>query len=155
MYIKNALGKLVYDIKRDLAANPGRIAKAQALTMDSSRPNMGLSGEDGLFASQEWWQSISDGRIEVRVYRGTIQRLYVAGQDSDDEAAEIRDFEYRCDDGTVRRATCLANEQANLELYRLGANVALAYALNRLKKQPAKDGGVNFAEVLLEIAIQA
>jgi hypothetical protein len=151
MHIKNTSGKLVYDIEKHLAANPQHVAKTQALTLDASRPNMGLKGENGLFASEKWWRSIDEGRIEVRVYSGTIQRLYVAGQDSDEDS--VKDFEYLCDDGVTRRATCLVNADEDLGLYRAGATIALAYALDKLKKQPARDGGTNVAEILLEVVI--
>lgn len=151
MYINNLLGKRIYELATELAANPARIAMAQALTLNADKPLMGLLGDCGLFGSNEWWQSISEGRIEVRVYKGTIKRLYVAGQDADED--QSNDFEYVCDDGRVRRASCVAHDDGDLALYREGATVALAYALDKLKKQPAKDGGINFTEVLLEVVI--
>ncbi len=151
MYINNLQGKRVYELATELAANPVRVAKAQALTLNPDKPLMGLLGDRGLFGSKEWWQSIDEGRIEVRVYKGTIKRLYVAGQDAEEDQG--KDFEYLCEDGSVRRASCVAHDDADLALYREGATVALAYALDKLKKQPAKDGGTNFTEVLLEIVI--
>jgi hypothetical protein len=151
MYINNPSGKLVYELAKELAANPARVAKTQALTLNAEKPLMGLLGDHGLFGSKEWWQNIDEGRIEVRVYRGTIKRLYVAGQDTDEDQG--KDFEYLCEDGNVRRASCVANEDSDLTLYREGASVALAYALDRLKKQPAREGGTNFAEVLLEVVV--
>lgn len=151
MYIDNFQGKRVYELATELAANPARAAKAQALTLNEDKPLMGLLGDHGLFGSREWWQSIDQGRIEVRVYKGTITRLYVAGQDADEEQG--KDFEYVCDDKIIRSASCVAHNDDDLELYREGANVALAYALEKLKKQPSKDGGVNLTEVLLEVVI--
>lgn len=151
MYINNLEGKRVYELVTELAANPARVAKAQALTLNADKPLMGLLGDHGLFGSKEWWQSIDEGRIEVRVYKGTITRLYVAGQDADEDQG--KDFEYLCDDESVRRASCVAHNDVDLALYREGATVALAYALDKLKKQPAKDGGVNLTEILLEVVI--
>lgn len=151
MHIKDLQGKVVYRLEQDLAANPQRVAKTQALTQDTSRPNMGLNGEHGLFASKEWWQSIDERRIEVRIYTGTIQRLYLAGQDSDEDATN--DFEYLCNDGKTRSATCVVNDDRDLGLYRVGATVFMTYALDILKKQPAKDGGTNYAEILLEVMV--
>ncbi|TDP71062.1 hypothetical protein [Roseateles toxinivorans] len=151
MYINNPLGKRVYELSKELADNPARIAKTQALTLNADKPLLGLLGDHGLFGSREWWLSIKEGRIEVRVYKGTIQRLYVAGQDAEED--DGKDFEYLCDDGSVRRESCVANDHVDLGLYREGATVALAYALDKLKKQPARDGGTNFTEVLLEVAV--
>lgn len=151
MYINHPAGKRVYELAKELTANPARVAKAQALTLNAEKPLMGLLGDQGLFGSEEWWQSIDKGRIEVRVYRGVIKRLYVAGQDADEDQG--KDFEYLCEDGNVRRASCVANDDSDLALYREGASVALAYAFDKLKKQPARDGGTNFTEVLLEVVV--
>lgn len=151
MYIDAVPGKLIYELREDLAANPQRVAKAQALTQDTSRPNMGLSGENGLFGSKEWWESVDQGRIEVRIYTGTIQQMYVAGQDADEDS--VKDFEYICDDGQTRTETCAANDDRDLDLYRTGATVAMAYALDRLKIQQSGDGGPIFLEILLEVVI--
>lgn len=151
MYITSNQGTMVYELAKDLDAHPEQVAKTQALTLNVAKPQMGLLGADGLYGSREWWQSVNDGRIEVRIYKGVIQRLYVAGQDA--EEVEGKDFEYLCEDGRVRRESCIANSDIALALYREGAVVTLAYALDKLKKQPARDGGTNFAEILLEVAV--
>ncbi|MBB5020622.1 hypothetical protein HNQ59_003947 [Chitinivorax tropicus] len=143
--------KIVYELAKYLVAHPEQVAMTQALTLNVAKPHMGLLGSEGLYGSKEWWQSIKDGRIEVRTFKGTIQRLYVAGQDADED--EGKDFEYLCEDGRVRTESCVANYNADLELYREGAVVTLVYALDKLKKQPARNGGINFAEILLEVAI--
>lgn len=152
MYITSNQGKMVYELAKDLADHPEQVAMTQALTLNASKPQMGLLGADGLYGSKEWWQSISDGRIEVRIYKGAIRRLYVAGQDAE-EADEGKDFEYLCENGQVRRESCIANSDVDLALYQDGAVVTLVYALDKLKKQPARDGGTNFAEILSEVAI--
>jgi hypothetical protein len=151
MGINNPQGKRVYELAKELAANPARMARTQALTLNADKPLMGLLGDHGLFGSTEWWQSITEGRIEVRVYKGTIQRLYVAGQDADGDQG--KDFEYLCEDGVVRCESCVANDDGDLALYREGVSVVLTYALDKLKKQPARDGGTNFTEVLLEVVL--
>lgn len=152
MYINNTQGVRVYELAKELATNPARVSTTQALTLNAEKPLMGLLGDSGLFGSKEWWLSINEGRIEVRVYKGIIQRLYIAGQDADED--EGNDFEYLCEDGNVRRASCVANDDTDLRLYRIGATVELAYALDKLKKQPARDGKLNFAEVLLEVSVE-
>lgn len=153
MYRKNlSKGKLVYELSKELAANPSRVAITQALTLDRSKPSAGLRGRHGLFASEEWWQSLELGLIPTQIHSGIIQELYVAGMDTDED--EGKDFDYLCEDGKVRSETCMANDEIDLSLFRVGARVTVAYALDELKRQPAKDGGVNFAEILLEIAIE-
>jgi hypothetical protein len=151
MYIASIEGKMVYELAKDLADHPEQMAKTQALTLNTAKPQMGLLGAEGLYGSKEWWQSIRDGRIEVRICKGTIHRLYIAGQDADED--EGKDFEYLCEDGRIRSESCIANSSADLGLYREGAAITLVYALDKLKKQPARDGGINFAEILLEVTI--
>jgi hypothetical protein len=151
MYIARNFGKLVYELAEDLVAHPEQVVRTQALTLNSAKPQAGLLGADGLYGSKEWWQSIHDGRIEVRIYRGVIRRLYVAGQDADED--EGKDFEYICEDGNTRTESCVANNSKDLDLYREGASVTLAYALDKLKRQPGPNGETNFAEILLEVAI--
>ena len=151
MHITSGQGKMVYELAKELDANPEQVAKTQAMTLNASKPQMGLLGDCGLYGSKEWWQSIEEGRIEVRVYSGTIQRLYIAGQEADED--EGKDFEYLCNDGKVRRESCMVNNDGDLDLYRPGAVVTLMYALDKLKKQPARDGGENFAEILLEVTV--
>ena len=151
MNVKDRQGKLIYRLERDLAENPEEITETQEMTLDTSRPYMGLSGENGLFGSKEWWQSIEEGRIEVRTYTGSIQRLYIAGQDFDED--EPKDFEYLSEDGQIRRESCIANDDMDLDLYQVGATVTMSYALDRLKDQPAKDGGTNYSKILLEVWI--
>ncbi|MGK5064798.1 hypothetical protein [Janthinobacterium sp. LB3P112] len=40
--------KRIYTLAEALAKDPARIAKTQSLTLDSSRPHMGLKGSHGL-----------------------------------------------------------------------------------------------------------
>lgn len=47
--------KMVFLLSEELKMNPGRVALTQALTLNSSKPMMGLKGIHGLFGSQEWW----------------------------------------------------------------------------------------------------
>lgn len=153
MYIrKSQKGKVVYELAKELATNPSRIAATQALTLDKEKPSAGLSGRHGLFASDDWWRSLEDGRIAVGIYSGVIQDLYLAGMDANEENG--KDFDYLCDDGKIRSESCTANNEEDLSMYCIGARVTLVYALDELKKQPARDGRTNFAEVLLEIAIE-
>ena len=74
--------KTVYTLAEALAKDPGRVAKTQALTLDSSRPCMGLKGKHGLFASEAWWQSIEAMRLRTQTLAGIIDRTCCAGQDS-------------------------------------------------------------------------
>lgn len=62
--------KLVFRLEDRLRDDPERVRLAQALTLDSSRPRMGLRGTHGLFGSPEWWASIREGEIPLSIKMG-------------------------------------------------------------------------------------
>ncbi|RYE40871.1 MAG: hypothetical protein EOP24_39275 [Hyphomicrobiales bacterium] len=72
----------VYTLTEDIKADPSQVEKAQALTLNRNKPNMGLKGTYGLFGSPQWWDSINCRRMPLRFISGTILRLSEAGQDS-------------------------------------------------------------------------
>lgn len=45
------------------------------------------------------------------------------------------------------------NDKQDIKLFVPGAMVTMVYALDELKAQPAADGGVNVARIVLEVAI--
>ena len=50
--------RTVYDLEIKLQSDPEQVRDAQALTLDGSRPLMGLAGTYGLFGSAEWWGNL-------------------------------------------------------------------------------------------------
>ena len=56
--------KLVYLLSEELKADPEYVSLTQALTLDKSKPYVGLNGTYGLFGSQEWWAI----KIKCRCY---------------------------------------------------------------------------------------
>ncbi|SCC25333.1 hypothetical protein GA0061080_105623, partial [Gilliamella intestini] len=73
--------KMVYLLSEKLKKNPEKAALTQALTLDKTKPKMGLKGTNGLFGTKEWWNSIEQGRIPLLFISGIIKKAYVAGQD--------------------------------------------------------------------------
>lgn len=57
--------KIVYHLSVELKTNLERISLTQALTLDTSRPSMGLKGNLGLFGSGEWWNNIKNGTMPL------------------------------------------------------------------------------------------
>jgi len=94
--------------------------------------------------------SIEQRRMPLLFVSGIIRRAYVAGMDGGDENNEI---ELLLDDGSVRVEGIYVNDKADIALFRVGCRVELVCALDELKKQPAPDGGVNYSEVALEMAV--
>lgn len=142
--------KLVYLLSRELKANPRRVELTQALTLDQSRPNMGLKGTYGLFGSQEWWDSIEQRRMPVLFLSGVIKDAYVSGQDP----SEINNtIDLMLDDGSVCEVGIYVNDEHDISLFRVGCRADIVYALDEMKEQPDVDGGINRSKTALEMAV--
>ncbi|OWQ47542.1 hypothetical protein CDL60_08950 [Roseateles noduli] len=144
--------RVVYSLAIDLAANPERVAKTQALTMNADKPLLGLRGAHGLFASPEWWSNIDSGSIRSETLYGTIEGLHFAGQDAR-WGDQVNTFSMRLADGTLINEGIVVNEKSYRRLFRVGTEMRIRYALEELKRQPATEGGVNYIKILLEIAV--
>jgi len=143
--------KRVYLLSEELKADPGRVALAQALTLNDAKPRMGLKGTLGLFGSPEWWGNIEQRKMPLRFLSGVIQRAYVVGQD--ESVVMNNEIELRLDDGSVQAEGIYVSNEDDVNLFRAGHRVEVAYALDELKRQPAADGGVNYSRVTLEMAV--
>ena len=142
--------KRVYLLSEELMNDHERIALAQNLTLDSSRPLMGLKGTHGLFGSVEWWRSIDENKIPLLFISGVIKRAYVAGQDEGDINNTV---DLVLDDGSITTVGIYTNNVDDVSLFCVGSHVSVVYALDELKKQPSRDGGVNYSRVALEMAV--
>jgi len=141
--------KLVYRLEDDLSRDPDQVALTQALTLDQSRPDMGLRGAHGLFGSPEWWASIRNGQMRLMRSTGVIESVYTAGQDARDEDNE---FVLRQDDGTTHTESCYVNHDADRILFKVGHRVEIAYALDELKER-GDNGEPLFSEIVLSMAV--
>lgn len=142
--------KLVYQLSEELRADPSRIALTQALTLDGSKPYIGLKGSRGLFGSDEWWQKIFHGQMPLLFISGIVQRAYIAGQDTHGFNNTV---DVILDDGSQRSVGIYVIDRADVCLFRKGHRASIVYALDELKKQPATDGGVNYSKIALEMAV--
>lgn len=141
--------KLVYQLSEDLKHHPERVAKAQALTGDKSKP-FGLKGEHGLYGSEVWWNNIKKGVLPVRRISGIIERLFISGQERDSQA---NTFDLLLSDGSLHTESILVNDQADYQLFKVGSRVEILYVFDELKVQPAPEGDVNYLDILLEMAV--
>ena len=140
----------VYSLALDLKQDRRRVELAQKLTLDLSRPLLGLKGKHGLFASDEWWTSVREREIPFLHVSGVIQRSYFAGQDTPGHNNTV---DLALDDGSISSAGIYTNELRDVDLFSPGHLVQVVYALDELKRQPASDGGVNYSKVALEMAV--
>ena len=142
--------KLVYQLSEELNSDPQQVALAQALTLDSSRPEMGLKGTYGLFGSPQWWKSVVDGVMPLKRVSGIVRRVYISGQDP---SAEDNTFDLLTSDGSTLAESCYVNNEHDLRFFKVGHRVEIAYGLDELKSQPGPDGQVNVSEIVLEMAV--
>lgn len=49
--------KVVFLLSEKLIMNPERVVLTQALTLNSSKPMLGIKGVHGLLGSQKWWEN--------------------------------------------------------------------------------------------------
>ena len=142
--------RLVYQLAEDLKTDQERVAMTQALTLDSSRPEMGLNGTYGLFASPQWWNSISDGSMPLTRVSGVIQRVFIAGQDAEPEDIA---FELQTEDGSRRVESCYVNDRDDMRFFQVNHRVDIVYAMDELKCRTNPGGKLNVSEIVLEMAV--
>lgn len=139
----------VYTLTEALQADPDRVKKAQALTLNRDKPHMGLKGTYGLFGSPEWWDSINCRRMPLRFLSGTIVRLSEAGQDS--KTGVNNAMVLKLLDGTEETFGIYVNNRKQVNLFQLGSGVLMVDALDELKR-PQQNFPNDFG-VMLEVAI--
>jgi len=137
----------VYLLTAELRANPRQVELTRSLTLDKSRPNMGLKGKHGLFASEEWWDSINTGRMPLRRVSGTAVRVYEAGQD---RTGVINKVDLQLEDGSRAAVGIYVNDRRDARLFKIGSKVELVYALDELKRD---HGSGPYSEIALEMAV--
>jgi len=154
----NSKLKLVYDHQLSLIEHPDIVESIQKLTLDSSRPYLGLKGSCGLYGSLEWWGSIQNGTMPLEYAAGIISKIYssigdgVVGQGVSTEDIEV-EFEFVNSDGSLGLESAYVNDVADYSLFRVGAKIEIVYALDELKMQPAENGGINYSRQVLEMAV--
>lgn len=141
--------KKVFDLAIELETDPERVALTQALTLNTAKPQMGLAGTFGLFGSAEWWESIRDGRMPLQIVGGAITRVYRAGQDSSGPSNTV---DVHAEDGSSQSVGIYLNDPHDLRLFRVGHSVGIAYALDELKPQAARNGDT-YSRIALEMAV--
>ncbi|UOD32804.1 hypothetical protein INH39_14745 [Massilia violaceinigra] len=141
--------KLVYQLKDEHEWYPERVKRTQALTLDESRPCMGLSQRLGLFGSPAWWENLQNGAIKHDMVSGEITGLYPR----DPDEPEMISFAMvtKCEE--VDHAFVELFDSADAGLFRVGCRVDIFFCYDELKHQPANDGGIAYAKRVVEMAV--
>lgn len=140
----------VFQLREALRVHPEQVAQVQALTLNASRPRLGIKGVHGLFGTPQWWDSIQDGRMPLLFLAGKIVRVYSVGQEA---KAGNNTIDLKLDDGTEKAVGIYVNNRQDIALFRVGCRASIVYALDELKLQPASDGSVNYSRIALEMAV--
>ncbi len=67
--------RTIYLLSKMLEEDPEYMKKVQNLTLNESKPYLGLKGTFGLFGSEEWWKNIEANIIPQREIKGTIIKV--------------------------------------------------------------------------------
>ena len=142
--------KVVYELKKELDANPKKIEEVHALTLDNSRPNQGLSGINGLYGTEAWWNNIDKGVIPTRKVSGVIEELYVAGM----EGGDVNEFKFLSDDDwSTKSESIRVNNENDRNLFKVGSRVEILYVIEELKSSGHSTR--RQIPLLLEMAVSA
>lgn len=142
---------MVYSLREELARDPEQVRVVQAVSLDRSKPNMGLSPKPALYGSEAWWRCVETGAIKRRKYAGTITRLYFAGMDGD--RSKPNSFIMATDDGGEFGWSMIANDASNKSLYTVGRRIEVTTILVELKRRQSI-WKADYMESPLEISIQ-
>lgn len=141
--------KLVYQLKDEHERYPERVKRTQALTLDESRPCMGLSQRLGLFGSPAWWENLQNGAIKHDMVSGEITGLYPPDRDEPEMISFAMVTRYE----EVDHAFVELLNSADAGLFRVGCRVDIFFCYDELKHQPANDGGIAYAKRVVEMAV--
>lgn len=120
--------KKVYDLKTALADDQARVADTQELTLDKTRPLIGLAGRYGLFGSPEWWDNLNSGIIPTMIYEGIIESLQFEGMSN-----EGRSFTLAQIDAAPYTYSCIANQKKDLRLYETSRKARVTILSEKMK----------------------
>ncbi|WP_199236504.1 hypothetical protein [Ramlibacter sp. WS9] len=143
--------KVVYRLADELASDPKQVALAQQLTLDASRPYMGLKGTHGLFGSEEWWKSVERGLIQKWRVSGIIRRAFVAGQDPEEP---INAVDIQLESGEMVTEGIYATDSRDQALFAVGHQMDIVYVLDELKA-PVRGDGRSHADIPLEVSVSS
>ena len=142
--------KIVYSLEKRLELDKDFIKDVQSLTLDLSKPRMGLSGKHGLFASSQWWLNITNGNIPVQYKTGIITKAYIAGENNGQYNDTI---DILLDNGNTESVGIFVNNDADANLFKIGCRATIVYILDELKTQPAPNGEINYLKITFDMAV--
>ncbi len=138
--------KLVYELRVELENDPEYIKIVQALTLNKSRPFMGLKGTYGLYGTEKWWHNIRTRVMPLRHVSCIITETFWGNQDTPDGH---NSFNFIDKNGSEEFESFYANNPKDLALFKVGARVEMLYAIDEYKEPSFNDG----SGMVLEMAV--
>ena len=140
--------ELVYEFYKDLSNSTDMIRNTHQLTLDKSRPYMGLKGDKGLFATKEWWDNINEKNIPSEVKSGVIVRTYNAGMEN---STKPNSFTYIDKEGNRHDESIYLLDSHNYELFNIDHYVVIFYAYDEMKSSTIENP--DYCPAVIEMAV--
>lgn len=140
--------ELVYEFSEDITNNLDMIRDTHKLTLDDSRPFMGLRGDKGLFATQEWWDNIHAKVIPSEIRSGVITKTYTAGME---KSAQDNSFQYIDEEGNSHDESIYTLDENKSKLFKIDHLIVIYYAYDEMKASTTEDP--DFCLTVIEMAI--
>ncbi|MGF1868258.1 hypothetical protein L4D15_23925 [Enterovibrio norvegicus] len=121
--------KKVYSLEIEHEDDPSLVEKTQKLSLDYSKPHLGLKGTYGLYGSPEWWENIYSGKVPSNTYEGVIEDIDFTGMHN-----EAKGFTLKLDSGGTYSYTCVVNRRRNMKHYQIGRRAKVTTLVEILKK---------------------
>lgn len=142
--------KIVYELKTRLKKEPSYMALVQKVSLDKSKPNVGLKGNLGLFGSEQWWENIKNGVMKTSIVSGIIVRCYEAGQD---RTGEKNSFELSLDNGEKWDESIYLNNPDDIGLFKINHMVVIYYAHDERKARVPNSTEASYSDTVIEMAV--
>jgi hypothetical protein len=142
--------KRVYTLTEELESDPKQVELTRALTLNTGKPQLGLKGTHGLFATEEWWNSINTRTMPLRFVSGFVVEAYEAGQDHEGVNNTV---DVKLSDGGTEAVGIYTTRSEDISLFQPSRAVSIVYALDLLKRQSGANGGPNYCEIALEMLV--
>ena len=129
--------KLVFDLKSSssILMDENYIKNIQQTTLDKGT-TMGLKGDNGLYATVEWWENIKNGNIETYCVKGVI--VGINEENPFIDANKMITIKVNETNKEIFQDIVFTSEREKIiseELYKFGNQIVSIYILDKLKEE--------------------
>ncbi|WP_368678520.1 hypothetical protein [Acinetobacter lactucae] len=129
--------KLVFDLRSSssILMDENYIKNIQQTTLDKGT-TMGLKGDNGLYATAEWWENIKNGNIETYCVKGVI--VGINEENPFIEGNTMITIKVNGTNKEIFQDIVFTSEREKIiseELYKAGNEIVSIYILDKLKEE--------------------